>query len=166
MRKKSYQIVGDRLKPVPSSGDEIFLTDEGLAAKLSPKTFPWPSLESRQGAALNAGPHPPRPLPTEPGREPKVTSPAPRKSGALRDRNREEVGDQQKSAPSGADETLLTEQQVAARWQLAPKTLRNARVTGRLIGHVKIGRSVRYRLSEIIAYELQNSMRSTTGAEE
>ena len=67
---------------------------------------------------------------------------------------------------SAANETLLTEQQLAARWQVAAKTLRNARVAGRLIGFVKIGRSVRYRLSEIIAYELQNSVRSTSGAEE
>jgi hypothetical protein len=65
-----------------------------------------------------------------------------------------------------ADETLLTEQQLAARWQVSPKTLRNARVAGRLGGHVKIGRSVRYRLSEIIAYELQNSVRSTSGGEQ
>jgi Helix-turn-helix domain len=67
---------------------------------------------------------------------------------------------------SAADETFLTDEQLAARWQIAPKTLRNARVTGRLIGHVKIGRSVRYRLSEIVAYELQNSKRSTGGGEE
>ncbi len=137
-----------------------------LAARLSPKTFPWPSLESHQGAALNAGPHPPRPLPTEPGRETKVTSPAPRKSGALRDLNREDVGDQQKSAPSGADETLLTEVRLATRWQVSAKTLRNVRVAGRLLGFVKIGRSVRYRLSEVIAFEEKHSARSTSGGEE
>jgi hypothetical protein len=82
-----------------------------------------------------------------------------------RDR-REVVGDQQKSAPSIADETFLTDEELAARWHVAAKTLRNARVAGRLIGFVKIGRSVRYRLSEIIAYELQNSVRSTSGGEQ
>ena len=46
------------------------------------------------------------------------------------------------------------------------KTLRNARVAGRLIGFVKIGRNVRYRMSEVIAFEEQNSMRSTSGDEE
>jgi hypothetical protein len=75
--------------------------------------------------------------------------------------------DEERPDPSSAaDETFLTDEQLAARWQLAPKTLRNARVAGRLIGHVKIGRSVRYRLSEIIAYELKNSVRSTSGGQE
>jgi hypothetical protein len=84
----------------------------------------------------------------------------------MHDRDREVVGDLQKAARSAVDDTLLTEQQLAARWQVSPKTLRNARVAGRLIGFVKIGRSVRYRLSEIIAYELQNSVLSTSGGEE
>ena len=76
------------------------------------------------------------------------------------------MGDQQKPAPSAADETFLTDEQLAARWQVSAKTLRNARVAGRLLGFVKIGRSVRYRLSEIIAFEEQNSVRSTSGGEE
>jgi hypothetical protein len=86
----------------------------------------------------------------------------------MRNRNPQSPGDDRpKPDPFfAADETFLTDEQLAARWQLAPKTLRNARVTGRLVGHVKIGRSVRYRLSEIIAYELQNSVRSTSGGEE
>ncbi len=46
------------------------------------------------------------------------------------------------------------------------KTLRNARVAGRLLGFVKIGRSVRYRLSDVIAFERQNFVRSTIGGEE
>jgi hypothetical protein len=82
----------------------------------------------------------------------------------MRNRNPQSPGDdRQNPEPSAADQIFLTDEQLAARWQLSPKTLRNARVTGRLIGHVKIGRSVRYRLSEIIAYELQNSVRSTSG---
>ena len=168
MRKKSYQIVGDRLKLAQSAANVTFVTDGGLSAgsTVAQKTFPGPFEGTPvTGAALNSGPDSPGMLPTKQRGKPKETSP-PRGSGAMCDRNREVVGDQPKSTPSAADETFLTDEQLAARWQLAPKTLRNARVTGRLIGHVKIGRSVRYRLSEIIAYELQNSVRSTSGGEE
>lgn len=170
MRKQSRQIGGVPQKPVLSSGDEPLLIEEGLAAgsAVSPKTLAWPSPESGQvtGPALNAGADPPRPLPAVPRLDLKVTSPAPRVSGALRDRNREVVGDQKKSIPSAADETLLTEQQLAARWQVSQKTLRNARMGGRLISFVKLGRLIRYRLSIVIAVEEENSRRSTSGAEE
>jgi hypothetical protein len=76
------------------------------------------------------------------------------------------MGGRQKPAPSSGDETFLTDEELAARWHVSPKTLRNARVAGRLIGFVKIGRSIRYRLSEVIAFEEQNSVRSTSGGEE
>jgi len=82
----------------------------------------------------------------------------------MRRPERQILGDRQKPASSG-DETFLTDEELAARWQVSPKTLRNARVAGRLLGFVKIGRSVRYRLSEVIAFEEQNSVRSTTGGE-
>jgi len=84
----------------------------------------------------------------------------------MRDQSRQIPGGDRPKPASSGDETFLTDQELAARWQLAPKTLRNARVEGRLLGFVKIGRSVRYRLSEIIAYELQNSVRSTSGGQE
>jgi hypothetical protein len=169
MRKKNSQIVGDRLKPALSAASLAFVTHGRLSAgsTVAQKTAAGPfGVTPVTGPALNAGPDPPGPLPTVPRREFNVTSPAPRGSAALRDRNREVVGHQQKSAPSIADETLLTEQQLAARWSIAPKTLRNARVEGRLLGFVKIGRSVRYRLSEVIAFEEQNSVRSTSGGEQ
>jgi hypothetical protein len=60
--------------------------------------------------------------------------------------------------PSAADvlgEIFLTEKQLASRHQLSVKTLRNARVTGTYIRFVRLGRTVRYRLSDIIAYEEQ-----------
>jgi hypothetical protein len=72
---------------------------------------------------------------------------------------------QEKPTQSVADETFLTDEELAARWNVSPKTLRNARVAGRLIRFVKIGRSVRYRLSEVIAYEARNSVRSTSGGD-
>jgi hypothetical protein len=84
----------------------------------------------------------------------------------MRRRERQTRGDDRPKPKSSCDEAFLTDEELAARWKLSPKTLRNARVTGRLIGHVKIGRSVRYRLSEVIAYETQNSVRSTSGNEE
>jgi hypothetical protein len=49
---------------------------------------------------------------------------------------------------------------------VSPKTLRNARVNRRLIGFMKIGRCVRYKLSEILAFEQQNSVRSTSEDQE
>jgi len=73
------------------------------------------------------------------------------------------VQDDERLIPTlSGTETFLTDQQLAARWRVSVKTLRNARVAGRLIGFVKIGRSVRYRLSEIVAYEQQNSVQSTS----
>jgi hypothetical protein len=73
--------------------------------------------------------------------------------------------DRPKPDPSSGAETFLTEQELAARWKVSPKTLRNARVAGRLIEFVKIGHLVRYRLSTVIALEEQNAVRSTSGRE-
>jgi hypothetical protein len=52
-----------------------------------------------------------------------------------------------------AGEAFLTETQLAARHQRSVKTLRNARVSGAYIPFVKIGRHVRYRLSDVLAFE-------------
>lgn len=62
-------------------------------------------------------------------------------------------------------EIFLTEPQLAARHQRSAKTLRNARVSGGYIRFVRIGRSVRYRLSDVIAYEQAHLMRSTSDGE-
>lgn len=61
-------------------------------------------------------------------------------------------------------ERLLDENDLAARWKVSVKTLRNARVTGARspIPFVKIGRSVRYRLSDIETYEAANTRTSTS----
>jgi hypothetical protein len=59
------------------------------------------------------------------------------------------------------DEVFLTEKQLASRHQLSVKTPRNARVTGSYIRFVRLGRTVRYRLSDVIAYEEANLVRST-----
>jgi hypothetical protein len=66
-------------------------------------------------------------------------------------------------APADArDEVFLTEKQLASRHQLSVKTLRNARVSGSYVCFVRLGRTVRYRLSDVVAYEEANLARSTS----
>lgn len=57
---------------------------------------------------------------------------------------------------------LLTEQQLAERQQRSVKTLQNLRVKGGSIPFVKIGRHVRYRLSDVIAWESAHTLTSTS----
>jgi len=58
---------------------------------------------------------------------------------------------------------LLTEGQLAARWALASaKKLQADRLKGGGCPFVKIGRSVRYRLSDVLAYETANLRTSTS----
>ena len=59
-------------------------------------------------------------------------------------------------------EIFLTERELAARHQRSVKTLRNARVKGGFIPFVRIGRNVRYRFSDVLAYEAANSVGSTS----
>ena len=66
------------------------------------------------------------------------------------------------SAAGALDEIFLTEKQLASRHQLSVKTLRNARVTGSYIRFVRLGRTVRYRLSDVLSYEEANLVRSTS----
>jgi hypothetical protein len=69
-------------------------------------------------------------------------------------------------APALLDgEIFLTETQLAARHQRSVKTLRNKRVQGGYIKFVKIGRHVRYRLSDVLAYEQAHLQNSTSGIE-
>lgn len=59
---------------------------------------------------------------------------------------------------------LLTEDQVAARWSISKKTLQNNRSRGVGLRFVKLGeRSVRYRLSDVIAFEVAHAATSTRG---
>ena len=57
---------------------------------------------------------------------------------------------------------LLTEVDIAARQQRSVKTLQNQRVAGGGIPFIKLGRSVRYRLSDVLAYELASRHASTS----
>lgn len=53
---------------------------------------------------------------------------------------------------------LLTESDLAARWRVSPKTLQAARSQGRLVRFLKIGRAVRYRLADVVAFEAAHEM--------
>jgi hypothetical protein len=72
------------------------------------------------------------------------------------------------NAPGGGSgqvttvETFLDENQLAARHQRSVKTLRNERLRGGGIPYVKWGRSVRYRLSDVEAWEQAHLRRSTS----
>lgn len=66
------------------------------------------------------------------------------------------------AGPSTPSRHLLTEEQLAARWALSVKTLQAARLKGSLVDFVKIGRSVRYRLTDVEAYENAQLRRSTS----
>jgi hypothetical protein len=58
-------------------------------------------------------------------------------------------------------ETFLNEKQLADRWGISIKKLQADRFSGRGCGFVKIGRLIRYRLSDVEAYE-QANLRSST----
>lgn len=57
---------------------------------------------------------------------------------------------------------LLTEAEVARRQSRSIKTLQNQRVSGGGIPFLKLGRSVRYRLSDVIAWEEAGRCYSTS----
>ena len=60
------------------------------------------------------------------------------------------------------DEPLLTEQELAVRWNVNPKTLRNQRVSGSPVPFIRIGRLVRYPLGPVVEYENRRTRFSTT----
>ena len=60
------------------------------------------------------------------------------------------------------DAIFLTEKQVATRQQRSVKTLRNQRVAGTGIPFRSFGRSVRYAIDDVLAYEAAGLRRSTS----
>jgi hypothetical protein len=65
--------------------------------------------------------------------------------------------------------TILTESELARRHQRSVKTIRNLRVRGGYVPFLKIGRHVRYRLADVLAYEeqcLRQSTSDTRGADD
>lgn len=61
---------------------------------------------------------------------------------------------------------FLNEHQLAERQQRSVKTLRNQRVTGGGVPFCRLGRSVRYRLSDVIAWEEARVVSSTSEPKE
>lgn len=61
--------------------------------------------------------------------------------------------DQDRSTAEPPD-ALLSERELADRWGYRPASLASARWRGRGPAWVKIGRTVRYRLSDVLAHEL------------
>jgi hypothetical protein len=57
---------------------------------------------------------------------------------------------------------FLTEKELAARQKRSVRTLQNQRISGDGVPFVKFGRSVRYRLSDIVAWEMESSRVSTS----
>ena len=56
----------------------------------------------------------------------------------------------------------LTTYQLAARWGVTPGHLRNRRVGGRAPAFFKVGKSVRYRMSDVLKFEAATLRTSTT----
>jgi hypothetical protein len=66
------------------------------------------------------------------------------------------------STPSSSSRAeRLSEKQLAERWNLSVRTLQAARVKGTGVPFIRIGRAVRYRLEDVLAYE-QASLRTHT----
>ena len=63
---------------------------------------------------------------------------------------------------SAAGQIFFTEDDLAKRWHVSVKTLQADRFKGGTVPYCKIGRSVRYRLADILAYEERQVRRSTS----
>jgi len=79
----------------------------------------------------------------------------------MSDTKRTETNERLPSA-SVLNETFLTELQLSARHQRSVKTVRNDRLRGGYIPFVKVGRLVRYRLSDVLRWEESNLRTSTS----
>lgn len=55
----------------------------------------------------------------------------------------------------------LNEKQLAERWGVSVRTLQAARVKGCGVAFIRIGRAVRYRMEDVVAYE-QAQLRTST----
>ena len=64
-------------------------------------------------------------------------------------------------AHSAEECQFLTESELAARWRVSVKTLRNARVLGTGCPYLKLG-CVRYRMSDVLEFERMRMQRSTS----
>jgi hypothetical protein len=69
-----------------------------------------------------------------------------------------------------ASASMLNENELAFRWGISVRTLRNRRVTGGGPTFVKLGRSVRYRVEDVEAFEgarlFSNTSQSSSSSSE
>jgi hypothetical protein len=72
--------------------------------------------------------------------------------------------DIQVTAQAASCGVLLTERELAARHRRSVKTIRNLRVKGDYVPYLKIGRHVRYRLSDVLEYEAKCLRQSTSSS--
>lgn len=63
---------------------------------------------------------------------------------------------------SANDYPHLNEQQLATRWGISPKKLQADRLKGTGIPFIKLGRAVRYRHADVMAWEERHLHASTT----
>ena len=59
-------------------------------------------------------------------------------------------------------EEFLTEPELAARWRITVRKLQKDRLTGNGIPFYKFGGAIRYRVTEVLAYEAASQYRSTS----
>jgi hypothetical protein len=101
-------------------------------------------------------------------------SSADRRSGMLKTRNNRTVIASQNWRRPGkvgrcfmdSAEIMLTTEELALRWKMTNNGLRVWRISGKGPAFVKLGRDVRYRLSDVEAYEKANTVQSVYTPEE
>lgn len=62
----------------------------------------------------------------------------------------------------GLTDIHLTTEELAARWQVHPRTLANLRTRGEGCRYLKLGRRVLYRVADIEAFERDRMMTATS----
>lgn len=66
--------------------------------------------------------------------------------------------------PVALVQVYLTEQQLAHRWAISIKTLQAWRLKGEGIKFCRLGRSIRYKINDIEAFEIAQERTSTSEA--
>jgi hypothetical protein len=64
-----------------------------------------------------------------------------------------------RNQPDTGDDRLLTQQELAVRWQCSLRKLQRQRTTDSGPVFVRLGGSIRYLLADILAFENQNRIR-------
>jgi hypothetical protein len=73
---------------------------------------------------------------------------------------------QQEPFPQQRARAFFTEHQLAERWQVSLKKLQADRIKGDGCPFIRVGRCIRYRLTDVLHYEDSRLRRSTTESSE